>query len=87
MRLTNQVTILNFPSRRKASGDFHDLESFFEVYQNQHVKFRDEAGRPQEGILVDLLGEGVFVIKTRDGKRHDVLPNRINWEDQEYLPD
>jgi hypothetical protein len=82
MRLTNHATILNFSRRREASGDWDDLKIFFEGHQHEPVRFRDEMGRSQEGILVDLLEEGVFVIKTRDGQEHDVEPNQIRWEDQ-----
>jgi hypothetical protein len=85
MRLTNHVTTLNFSGRREAAGDWEALKTFFEGHRdaNDPVKFRDETGRVQEGILVDLLKEGVFIIRTRDGQEHDVEPSQIKWEDQD----
>jgi hypothetical protein len=77
MRLTNHMTVINLSRRREAVGDWSKLQDFFKVYWNRPVKFKDETGELQKGVLVDLLRDGTFVIRTEDGQEHEVEHNQI----------
>ena len=78
MRLTNHATVLNFSGRRKAGNE---LQEFFEIHQRTPVRFKDENGELQSGLLIDyFLDEGVFVIRTRDGQQHEVNPDQMMEE-------
>lgn len=43
------------------------------------VSFTDENGETKIGTLIDLVDEGMFVIRTDDGQQHDVSANQIQW--------
>jgi hypothetical protein len=92
MKLTNHATILSFSSRENKPEDWLDLgfitgkfdrehlEKFFQKYRNKEVGFWDKDTREStEGILVNLLPEGVLVIEGIDGKQHEVGPKDILW--------
>jgi hypothetical protein len=56
---------------------WEDLEALFEKYKNSWVQFKDETGQVNIGQLIDLLGEGEFIVRTKDGGEHDVPPSWI----------
>ena len=57
---------------------WEDLQALFEKYRNGWVQFKDdETGQVTVGQLVDLLGEGEFIVRTKEGREHDVPPSWI----------
>lgn len=84
MRLTNHLTVVNISSHRTASS-FEQLQHLFEQNHLKHLGFRDEGGNYHEGVLTQLLPEGVFVMETSDPgdpvgvQEHDVHMKDIDW--------
>jgi len=64
VRLTNHVTTLNFSRRQAATPTWGEMDML--------VSFIDEDGEVKDGVIVDYLDEGVFLVKTSDGKEHNV---------------
>lgn len=56
---------------------WEQIEALFHKYKGAWVQFKDESGKVMKGKMVDVLGEGVFVIQTEDGQQHDVEPSQI----------
>lgn len=56
--------------------DWGALEAHFGQHHRKVVHF-DHGDGPKQGRLVDLLGEGVFVVRSEDGQYHDVEPHHL----------
>lgn len=59
----------------QASG-YGELSHLFSQYKGSIVKFRQD-GQTMMGKLINLLDEGVFIVRTQDGVEHDVNPQEI----------
>jgi len=80
VRLSNQATVVKVSGRRQAvSWEQRKMAILFADYHDTVVKFKDEDGERREGVLINFLNEGVFVIRTDDGQEHDVHTEDIKW--------
>lgn len=79
MRLTSHTTVLDFSGRREAAGGWTNLQAFFDQRKHEPVKFMDENDEQQTGRLIAILGNGLFAVKTKDGRKHEIEPGRLGY--------
>lgn len=56
---------------------WEQVEELFHKYRNAWVQFKTDKGQIMKGKMIDVLGEGVYIIKTEDGREWDVEPFQI----------
>ncbi len=77
MRLTKYATVIDL-SRRRESGRWRQVQEIFEEKRGRPVKFHNkDTGKMEVGTLLGVLQEGVLLVRTKDGKEYDVLPEEM----------